>query len=174
MNKPIEPVLWNKAWLGLGGNIGNVVSTLKCALEDIGRAPDVRLQHVSSFYRTPPWGKTDQNEFVNICCEIETCFSPEDLLRFCLNVEKTFGRQRKEKWGPRTLDIDLLVFDNIGHYQSPTLSLPHPLMTKRAFVLRPLSEIAPDLVVDGRTVSEWNNDCPDDGIVILPTHLPTR
>lgn len=174
MNQLMKANICNKAWLGLGGNIGDVVLTLNSALKDIDGSPYIHLQHVSSFYRTPPWGKIDQNEFVNICCEIETGFSPEYLLQFCLNIEKIYGRQRKEKWGPRTLDIDLLAYDNIGHYHSPTLSLPHPLMTKRAFVLRPLSEIAPQLVIEGRTVSEWNNDCSDDGIVILPTHFTTR
>lgn len=174
MIEPIRANLSSKAWLGLGGNIGDVVLTLTCALKDICGSPYICLQQVSSFYQTPPWGKTDQNEFVNICCEIQTGFSPEDLLQFCLNIEKKYGRERKEKWGPRTLDIDLLAYDNIGHYHSPTLSLPHPLLTKRAFVLRPLSEIAPQLVIEGRTVSEWNKDCPDEGIVILPTHFVTR
>lgn len=174
MIQPVKANLSNKVWLGLGGNVGDVILTISGALKDIDRCPYIHLQQVSSFYRTPPWGKTDQKEFVNVCCEIETGFSPEDLLQFCLDIEKKYGRERKVKWGPRTLDIDLLTYENIGHYHSPTLSLPHPLMTKRAFVLRPLSEIAPLLVIDGRTVSEWNKDCPDDDIVILPTHLANR
>ena len=163
-----------KVWLGLGGNIGDVPSTLKYALADIEQSSENHLISVSSFYQTPPWGKIDQNRFVNICCEIETLFDPEKLLQFCLHIEKKYGRERKIKWGPRTLDIDLLVYENIPHYRSETLTLPHPLMTERAFVLYPLCEIAPTLVVNGRTIKEWKKDCADDGIVILPTHFTMR
>ncbi|MCT6920183.1 MAG: 2-amino-4-hydroxy-6-hydroxymethyldihydropteridine diphosphokinase, partial [Bifidobacteriales bacterium] len=163
-----------KAWLGMGGNVGDVIGTLEHALKDIENSADVELIRVSSFYRTPPWGKTDQNEFVNICCEIKTRLSPEKLLQICLAIEQNYGRLRKIKWGPRTLDIDLLAFEDIDQYHSRTLTLPHPLMTERAFVLNPLNEIAPELKINGRTVKDWKKDCNDDGIVVLPTHFGIR
>ncbi|AQT47191.1 2-amino-4-hydroxy-6-hydroxymethyldihydropteridine diphosphokinase [Bartonella choladocola] len=178
MNKPKAEELrdngWKRAWLGLGGNIGDVIKTLGNALEDMAHAPAIRLKAVSSYYRTPPWGKTDQNQFVNVCCEIETGLSPEELLQFCLNLEKKYGRLREVKWGPRTLDIDVLAYENIDHYHSETLDIPHPLMTKRAFVLEPLNEIAPDLVINGREVKAWKNECQNEGIVVLPTHFTIR
>jgi len=151
--------VWKKAWLGMGGNVGDVIGTLEHALKDIENSADVELIRVSSFYRTPPWGKTDQNEFVNICCEIKTRLSPEKLLQICLAIEQNYGRLRKIKWGPRTLDIDLLAFEDIDQYHSRTLTLPHPLMTERAFVLNPLNEIAPDLKINGRTVRDWKKAC---------------
>ncbi len=166
--------VWKKAWLGMGGNVGDVIGTLEHALKDIENSADVELIRVSSFYRTPPWGKTDQNEFVNICCEIKTRLSPEKLLQICLAIEQNYGRLRNIKWGPRTLDIDLLAFEGIDQYHSPTLTLPHPLMTERAFVLDPLNEIAPDLKINGRTVKDWKKACNDDGIVVLPTHFGIR
>ena len=166
--------IWKKAWLGMGGNVGDVIGTLEHALKDIGNSVDVELIRVSSFYRTPPWGKTDQNEFVNICCEIKTRLSPEKLLQICLAIEQSYGRLRNIKWGPRTLDIDLLAFEDIDQYHSPTLTLPHPLMTERAFVLDPLNEIASDLKINGCTVKDWKTDCNDDGIVVLPTHFRMR
>lgn len=166
--------IWKKAWLGMGGNVGDVIGTLEHALKDIGNSVDVELIRVSSFYRTPPWGKTDQNEFLNICCEIKTRLSPEKLLQICLAIEQNYGRLRNIKWGPRTLDIDLLAFEDIDQYHSPTLTLPHPLMTERAFVLDPLNEIASDLKINGRTVKDWKTDCNDDGIVVLPTHFRMR
>lgn len=163
-----------RAWLGLGGNLGNVQLTLTNALEDISHAPQITLERVSSFYQTAPWGKTDQNDFVNLCCQISTSLAPEDLLRLCLKIEQDYKRVRKEKWGPRTLDIDLLIYESVDQYSSKTLTLPHPLMTERAFVLKPLSEIAANIVVNGRTISEWSLRCPDQGVVVLPTHFTIR
>ncbi|WP_297322026.1 2-amino-4-hydroxy-6-hydroxymethyldihydropteridine diphosphokinase [uncultured Bartonella sp.] len=163
-----------RAWLGLGGNIGNVRLTLEKALRNLDQSPDVSVQHVSSFYQTSPWGKTDQNDFINLCCQISTNLLPEDLLEFCLKIEQKYGRVRTEKWGPRSLDIDLLVYESVDQYRSAKLTLPHPLMTRRAFVLRPLCEIAPDVVVNGRTVSDWNQHCSDHGVVVVATHSTIR
>lgn len=159
--------MMKRAWLGLGGNIGNVQLTLVNALRDLERSSDVTLERVSSFYQTAPWGKTDQNQFINLCCQVLTSLTPEDLLQFCLKIEEDYGRVRKEKWGPRTLDIDVLVYESVGQYKSEKLTLPHPLMTQRAFVLKPLNEIAANMVINNRTVSEWNSSCPDDSVVIL-------
>lgn len=158
-----------KAWLGLGGNVGDVVLTLQQVLNSLSQIDAIKLIKVSSFYKTPPWGKTDQAYFVNLCCAIETDLTPEALLQTCLKLEEKFGRVRHEKWGPRTIDIDLLAYESIDHYLSKSLTLPHPFLTERSFVLRPLCEIAPELMIKGVAVKEWNQRVQDSDIVVLPT-----
>lgn len=158
-----------KAWLGLGGNVGDVVLTLQQALNSLSQIDTIKLIKVSSFYKTPPWGKTDQAYFVNLCCAIETDLTPEALLQTCLKLEEKFGRVRQEKWGPRTIDIDLLAYESVDHYLSKSLALPHPFLTERSFVLRPLCEIAPELMIKGQAVKDWNQRVQDSDIVVLPT-----
>ncbi|MHC5307269.1 2-amino-4-hydroxy-6-hydroxymethyldihydropteridine diphosphokinase [Bartonella sp. LJL80] len=158
-----------RAWIAMGGNVGDVQTTMKRALESLRQSRAIKLNAVSSFYQTPPWGKVDQSSFLNLCCELETDLAPEELLRLCLRIEQEQGRVREEKWGPRTLDIDLLFYEGVEEYQSPRLSLPHPFLTQRPFVLQPLNEIAPDLVIHGKPVQEWNERCRDPNIVILTT-----
>ncbi|PRD41603.1 2-amino-4-hydroxy-6-hydroxymethyldihydropteridine diphosphokinase [Phyllobacterium phragmitis] len=153
-----------KAWLGLGGNIGDPIASMGRALRALDQRADTRVVAVSSVYRTPPWGKTDQAWFHNACAEVETGLEPVALLDACLSVEKEMKRLRAERWGPRTIDIDVLVFEGVETLQDPALTLPHPRMTERAFVLVPLAEIAPGLKVDGRTVEEWRRDCDLTGI----------
>ncbi|WP_412057836.1 2-amino-4-hydroxy-6-hydroxymethyldihydropteridine diphosphokinase [Bartonella sp. DGB2] len=142
-------------WLSFGSNIGDSVGMIAQTLEHLRMNEAIVLGAVSSFYITPPWGKLDQPPFINACCELTTVLSPEALLALCLDLEKQAGRVRKEKWGPRCLDIDLLVCDFINSYQSPMLTLPHPHMLERPFVLQPLAEIAGDLLVKGKTISDW-------------------
>ncbi|WP_245411687.1 2-amino-4-hydroxy-6-hydroxymethyldihydropteridine diphosphokinase [Phyllobacterium leguminum] len=153
-----------KAWLGLGGNVGDPVASMGQALRALDEREDTRVVAVSSVYRTPPWGKTDQDWFHNACAEVETKLSPVALLDACLDIEKRMKRQRGERWGPRTIDIDVLAFEGVEELQAPALTLPHPRMTERAFVLVPLAEIAPGIVVDGRTVEEWRSQCDDEGV----------
>ncbi|PSH69722.1 2-amino-4-hydroxy-6-hydroxymethyldihydropteridine diphosphokinase [Phyllobacterium brassicacearum] len=154
----------HKAWLGLGGNVGDPVASMGKALRALHRRSDTRVRAVSAVYKTPPWGKTDQAWFHNACAEVETLLAPEALLATCLDIEKRMKRQRIERWGPRIIDIDVLAYEGEETFGSPTLVLPHPRMTERAFVMVPLSDIAPQLAVSGRSVAEWSRLCDRSGI----------
>lgn len=159
-----------RAYLGLGGNIGDARATIAAALEEMDRR-GARLLARSSDYETPPWGKTDQQPFVNACAIVETALSPHELLALCLQVEQDLGRVRKEKWGPRVIDIDVLAFEE-RVIDTPDLIVPHRYMLERAFVLVPLAEIAPDLPVGGETVGEHVRRFDASGIVRLPDPAP--
>lgn len=141
-----------EALLGLGGNLGDVAATLDTALARLADA-GVRVIARSSNWRTPPWGKTDQPAFVNACALVETDLAPRALLDLCLAVETALGRRRAVKWGPRVIDLDILDYDGRA-IDEPGLTLPHPHLAERAFVLVPLAEIVPERVVAGRTVSQ--------------------
>lgn len=143
-----EPV---RAFVGLGGNVGDVEETLMEALLVLDALPQTSIRAQSRFYRSPPWGNTDQADFVNAAVELRTRLAARVLLDYLLDVETRFGRVRVEgeRWGPRTLDLDLLVFgDTI--LNEPGMHLPHPRLHERAFVLVPLAEIAATLEVPGR------------------------
>ena len=142
------------ALIALGGNVGDVRTTFKQAIADICGMAQAVLIARSSDYATPPWGDEDQDCFVNACIEIETGLDPHALLSVMHKVERKFGRARdtERRWGPRTLDLDLIAYDDVS-LQEPALTLPHPRWLERAFVLVPLAEIAPDRVIGGRTVS---------------------
>jgi 2-amino-4-hydroxy-6-hydroxymethyldihydropteridine diphosphokinase len=153
------------ATLGLGGNVGDPVASMAAALQALDARADSRVTAVSRLYRTPPWGKTDQSFFFNTCASVETQLTPEALLDVCLDIEREMKRERIERWGPRTLDIDVLTFDNVEQ-AAPRLELPHPRMTERGFVLMPLADFAADLAVKGRSVGEWLKDADVQGIEI--------
>jgi 2-amino-4-hydroxy-6-hydroxymethyldihydropteridine diphosphokinase len=144
-----------EATLGLGGNVGDVRHTLDRAVDMVCDGIDVTLRARSSDYLTPPWGVTDQPEFVNLCIAVETALSPRALLEKVRKVEKALGRDRttEVRWGPRPIDIDMLTFDNLA-LDEPELILPHPRVLERAFVLVPLAEIAPDLVVNKTRIGD--------------------
>ncbi len=144
-----------QALLGLGGNVGDVRATLDEAIALLINGKDVTLTLRSSDYRTPPWGVTDQPPFINLAIAVETTLSPRALLTHALNVERALGRNRvgARRWGPRPIDIDLLAYDDVT-VDEPGLTLPHPRLFERAFVLVPLAEIAPDRVVAGRRIAE--------------------
>lgn len=152
-----------KATLGLGGNIGDPVRAMAEALRALDAREDCRVLAVSRLYRTPPWGKTDQDWFFNSCAMVETMLAPEALLDACLGIERDMKRERKERWGPRTIDIDVLTYENVTQ-SGGRLELPHPRMTGRGFVLMPLADVAPMLEVQGRTVSAWLKDADVAGI----------
>lgn len=137
-----------RALLGLGGNLGDPEATMRQALQAIDARSDTSVIAVSRLYRTPPWGKTDQPAFVNACAAVETELGPRALLDLCLATERALKRERRERWGPRTIDLDVLDHGGAA-YEDGDLTLPHPRMGRRAFVLVPLAEIAPDLMVDG-------------------------
>lgn len=143
-----------EAYLGLGGNIGDVAAALVHALRRLAETPGVKLCSVSSVYRTPPWGKRDQPPFLNMAALIETTLPARALLGLCLDIERAMGRRRTERWGPRTLDIDILTYDE-ATVDEPDLKIPHPRIAERAFVLAPLAEIAPHLRFSGREIVQW-------------------
>jgi 2-amino-4-hydroxy-6-hydroxymethyldihydropteridine diphosphokinase len=145
---PAGPVL---AYLALGSNIGDKNRHLRAAASAIGALPGTRIVARSSIFRTPPWGKIDQDWFANAVVAIETTIEPQPLLDACLAIEVAHGRIRRERWGPRVIDIDILTH---GETQLKTgrLTLPHSLMHERPFVLLPLREIAPDILIDGRPI----------------------
>ena len=141
-----------RAWLGLGGNLGDVQAAMAAALQQVNDSADAKIVRVSSIYRTPPWGKTDQPWFLNCCAEVETSLSPEALLNLCQQVEHAGKRERVERWGPRTIDVDIIAIEGVEQLEQ-RLTLPHPRARERAFVLLPLAEIAPDVELNGDTVS---------------------
>jgi len=144
-----------EALVGLGGNIEEVRATLDRAVAAFCDESDVRLVAQSSDYATPPWGVVDQPPFVNRCITIETKLTPRALLDRALAVERTLGRDRarERRWGPRPVDIDLLAYDDVA-IAEPDLTLPHPRLFERAFVLVPLAEIVPDRVIAGVRVRD--------------------
>jgi dihydroneopterin aldolase/2-amino-4-hydroxy-6-hydroxymethyldihydropteridine diphosphokinase len=137
----------------LGSNLGNKAANLRTALTRLGGAPDIQIDAVSHFYRTEPWGNTDQDWFVNACATGHTSLRPRDLLRRCKTIEVEIGRTPGARWGPRLIDIDLLYYGD-EDFRSDDLTLPHPEMFNRAFVLAPLAEIAPNRWVAGRRIGE--------------------
>jgi 2-amino-4-hydroxy-6-hydroxymethyldihydropteridine diphosphokinase len=142
-----------EALLALGGNLGDVRATLERAIAMLCDRAAMRLTARSSDYATPPWGVEDQPRFVNLCIAVETSLTPQALLARAQTVERAFGRRREQerRWGPRTLDIDILAYDDLA-LDEPGLTLPHPRLFERAFVLVPLAEIAANRVIAGRQV----------------------
>ena len=136
-----------KAWLGLGANIGRPRAQLLEALRRLDAHPDIHILRKSTIIETDPWGKTDQEPFLNMAAEVETSLGPIDLLDSCLMIEEAMGRIREEKWGPRLIDIDVIAYGQT-RMASARLTLPHPHAHERSFVLDPLEEIAPH-------VGEW-------------------
>ncbi|MEJ1160844.1 2-amino-4-hydroxy-6-hydroxymethyldihydropteridine diphosphokinase [Prosthecomicrobium sp. N25] len=151
-----------RAYLGLGGNIGDVRATLAAALRRLEES-GARVAARSADYETPPWGKLDQPAYVNACVAIDTALSADELLATVLKIEQEFGRRRTEKWGPRTVDIDILTYGD-ETIDRPGLVVPHPYMLERAFVVVPLAEIAPDLVVKGERVGDVSARVEREGI----------
>ena len=157
--------------VALGSNVGDKVGHIARAIALLTDREDVRLVKRSRNFKTPPWGKTDQDWFVNACISVTTDLSPRGLLERCLETEIQMGRKRGEKWGPRVIDLDVLVF------QDQTISeddfvLPHPHITERAFVLAPLADIAPQLSLKGRRVWEWLKDIETAGVEPIAEGVP--
>jgi 2-amino-4-hydroxy-6-hydroxymethyldihydropteridine diphosphokinase len=158
-----------QAFFALGGNIGEVRSAFERAIAMLCDGTDVRLTARSSDYRTPPWGVTQQPPFVNAVIAVETTLPPHELLARAQQCERALGRDRTSEphWGPRTIDLDLLAYDDLV-LSSPELTLPHPLLFKRAFVLVPLAEIAPNRVIGGLRVRGALDRIDTSGIEKLP------
>lgn len=158
-----------QALLGFGGNVGDVRAKLDDAVALFADGTDVMLLARSSDYATPPWGVTDQPPFINLAIAVETTLSPRALLTRALDVERALGRDRSNarRWGPRPVDIDLLDYDDLA-LDEPDLTLPHPRLFERAFVLVPLAEIAPDRLIAGRRVRDALAAIDAGGIERLP------
>ena len=158
-----------EALLALGGNVGEVRATIERALAMLCEGNLVRLRARSSDYATPPWGVEDQPPFVNLCVAVETELTPQALLRRVQAVEQALGRRRdqEQRWGPRPIDIDILAYDDVTHAEAE-LTLPHPRLFERAFVLVPLADIVAERVIAGRRVREVLADLSTEGIVRLP------
>lgn len=144
-----------QALLALGGNVGDARHTLDRAVAALCDGSELRCLARSSDYATPPWGVEDQPPFVNLCVAVHTTLSPQALLERAQAVERAFGRNRAQerRWGPRTLDIDILAYEDLV-LDTPDLMLPHPRLFERAFVLAPLAEIAPERVIAGIRVRD--------------------
>jgi len=152
----------NRAYLLIGGNIADRKKNLEAACELLNDRCATIIK-ASSIYETAAWGKTDQPSFLNQALEVHTSLNAKQLMRCILKAEKTMGRIRKEKYGSRNIDIDILLFNNEIH-DYPFLKLPHPEMQNRRFALMPLAEIAPDIIhpVLHKTITELLKECPDD------------
>lgn len=147
MNKVIS-------YLGLGSNIGNTKDNLDSAIKILNESKNCNILQVSSFYKTKPVGVTNQPDFLNAVVKIETQLSPEELLKLINSIENKLGRIRTIKWGPRTIDIDILIYGNII-INKENLVIPHPAMMERSFVLEPLSEIEPNMIMpNGENISD--------------------
>jgi 2-amino-4-hydroxy-6-hydroxymethyldihydropteridine diphosphokinase len=131
-----------RAAVAFGGNLGRPDEAFAFALSRLARGDEILVRSVSSLYQSAPWGRTDQPSFLNGCASIETSLSAQTLLEHLLELERSLGRQRIERWGPRALDLDLLYYGSLL-CSSADLMLPHPGIEERTFVLEPLSEIEP-------------------------------
>jgi len=158
-----------EALLALGGNVGAVRETLERAIAMLCDGRTVRLKARSSDYATPPWGVVDQPPFVNLCIAVDTDLTPQGLLARVRTVEQALGRERahERRWGPRPVDIDILAYDDVVMDEAE-LTLPHPRLFERAFVLVPLAEIAAERVIGGRRVREALAKVDTTGISRLP------
>lgn len=134
-----------KAYIGIGSNIGKKIENCKKAIELLKENPQIKIAKISDFYETEPVGYKEQEWFVNCAIEIETDLNPQPLLLLCHTIESELGRERKIKYGPRIIDLDILLYNN-DIIDTTELKIPHPEMHKRRFVLEPLSDIAPDAV----------------------------
>lgn len=139
-------------FVGLGSNLGDSATIMQAAFAALGRMPGTRVVTTSALYRTPAWGMTQQPDFLNAVAMLRSELPPQALLASLLEIEREAGRVRLEdgsdRWGPRTLDLDLLLYDD-QTVDEPGLSVPHPHLHERAFALLPLLEIAPDVSIPG-------------------------
>jgi 2-amino-4-hydroxy-6-hydroxymethyldihydropteridine diphosphokinase len=156
------------ATIGLGANLNDPAAQVEYALAELDRLPGTRLLTRSSLYASAPVGYVDQPDFINAVAQVDTSLAPRALLAALLDIEHRHGRERSFRNAPRTLDLDLLLYGN-AHFHEEGLTLPHPRMSERAFVLLPLLEIAPDTVIPGYgRAADWLADCSDQNVAVLP------
>lgn len=150
----MKPLVKTRVFIGLGSNAGNRIQNLQIASEKMAALENVKIINASSLYETSPWGKIDQEDFINQVIELETDLSARELLYKLQEIEINMGRQRQVKWGPRNIDLDILWYgDEV--IDLPELKIPHPYMCERLFVLIPLQEIEAELIFpDGTRIEE--------------------
>lgn len=160
-----------RVFLGLGANMGERAASLNAAAAAVKGLPGTTIVWFSSVYETDPYGKTDQPKFLNAVGEIETTLGPPDLLDQVKAIERAMGRTANERWGPREIDIDILLYDGLV-YADEKVTVPHADLEHRRFVLVPFREIAPDVVhpVSGMTVEEMAAACRETGRVAKTSH----
>ncbi|MEF9991400.1 MAG: 2-amino-4-hydroxy-6-hydroxymethyldihydropteridine diphosphokinase [Romboutsia sp.] len=151
----------SKAYLGLGTNIGEREAYLKNACDIIENSKNIKIIKKSKIYETKAWGYTDQNDFLNMCIEIETSLNEYGLLDICHDVENKLDRKRVIRWGPRTIDIDILFFNDIIS-DKEKLIIPHPRIKERAFVLIPLIDLNKSLLIDTESIEIHLNSLTDE------------
>ena len=142
-----------EAFLGLGSNLGDREALLRAAVQALAAIDGVTVTACSPIFETPPWGPVAQGPYLNACIAVDCALPPRALLELGLAIERRHGRERAVRWGPRTLDIDLLAY-GMAAIDEPGLVVPHPRMAERAFVLVPLSRIAPNLLVGGIPIGD--------------------
>lgn len=147
-----------ECFIALGSNLDSPINRIKKAIATFKKAAQMRVTCVSSLYQSAPWGRLEQPDFINAVIQMETTLSAQTLLSELLSIEQQQGRTREIQWGPRTLDCDLLLYDN-QCIDEPNLTIPHPRMTERAFVLLPLTEIAPQVLIRGISAANWLLHC---------------
>lgn len=140
---------WVDAWIGLGGNLGAVKDTMHRAFDALDALPNTQLRKTSALYGSKPYGPVAQNDFINAVARVDTQLSPHDLLACLMSLERMAGRTRSERWGPRTLDLDVLLYGG-AILNDEVLTVPHPGIPQRAFVLLPMLELNPNVVVAGK------------------------
>lgn len=146
----------NRAYLGLGTNMGDREEYLNSAVKLIDNNENIKVVNKSKIYETKAWGYTDQADFLNMCIEVETSLNEYNLLEACQEVELKLNRERIIRWGPRTIDVDILFFNDII-LDNENLYIPHPRISERAFVLIPLIDLNENLVIKGKVISEYLN-----------------
>lgn len=148
------------AVIALGSNIGDKFANMAKAMEHLDGHSEIKVLKRSRNFKTPPWGKTDQDWFANAVITIATALSPHDLLHVCQAIEKDLGRVVVEKWGPRVIDLDILVYQDV-ELTDDRLVLPHPYITERGFVLAPFADVAPNYQLKGQSIRRWlaSADC---------------
>lgn len=153
----------NIVYIGIGTNIGDKVNNIENALSAINKLPNTKVTDVSAVYETEPWGYTQQDNFYNVCAKVETGFSPNGILGACLGIEAAYGRERPFKNAPRVIDIDILLYNDMN-IKTEELTIPHPRMCERAFVLVPLKDILPDMVVGEYNFNNAFEKCDKKGV----------
>ena len=142
------------AVLGLGSNVGERRTALAGAIDALRAHPDIEIVAASPLYESEPWGLTSQQDFLNAAVRVATSLGPADLLAAILAIEVSLGRVRGKKWGPRSIDIDILVYGN-EEIDVPGLTIPHPHLTERIFALAPLVDVMADAVIADRPARQW-------------------